>query len=46
VGQSALRADDYKGVNGAMQKERGGGGINTLDSSPGGILKGSIYRGG
>jgi hypothetical protein len=45
VGQSALRADDYKGVNGAMQKERGGG-INTLDSSPGGILKGSIYRGG
>jgi hypothetical protein len=43
VGQSALKADDYEGVNDVMQV---GGGINALGSSPRGIPRGSIYRGG
>jgi hypothetical protein len=41
VGQSAQETDDCEGVNNAMQRV-----INAQDSSPEGIPRGSIYRGG
>jgi hypothetical protein len=41
LGYFTLENDGYEGVNSTI-----GRAINMLDSSPGGILMGSIYRGG
>jgi hypothetical protein len=41
IGYCTLENDGYEGVNNAT-----GRAINVLDSSPGGIPRGSVYRGG
>jgi hypothetical protein len=41
VSKSAIETNDCEGVNNAMYRV-----INALDSSPGIIPRGSIYRGG
>jgi hypothetical protein len=41
VDWSTLENNDYEGANNAMYEI-----INALDSTPGGIPKGSIYSGG